>query len=76
MVKQTIRFRLAISAERFLVVYKGHAKTISTTALDGRRIEFPAEKVKQFLTHDGIFGLFEMEVSDKHRFLSIKRLVN
>jgi len=75
MTKQRIIFNLAISADAFLAVYKGHARNISTVALDGRRIEFSAEKVKQFLSRDGIYGRFEMEVSAKHEFLAIKRLV-
>ena len=71
---QYIRFKLAISSDAFLAVYKGHAKSISTIALDGRRVEFPAEKIRQFLSHEGIFGVFEMEVDEESRFISIKRL--
>ncbi len=75
MTKQRIIFNLAISADAFLAVYKGHARNISTVALDGRRIEFSAEKVKQFLSRDGIYGRFEMEISAQHEFLAIKRLI-
>ena len=75
MATQFIRFKLGISTDKFLAVYKGHAKNISTIALDGRRVEFPAEKIRQFLTHDGIYGVFEMEISKDNRFLAIKRLV-
>jgi hypothetical protein len=71
---QRLVFKLAISADMFLAVYKGHAKSISTLSSDGRRVEFSADKVRQFLTHDGIYGVFEMTVSDKHEFLSIKKL--
>jgi hypothetical protein len=71
---QYIRFKLAISSDAFLAVYKGHAKSISTIALDGRRVEFSAEKIRQFLSHEGIFGVFEMEVDEESRFISIKRL--
>jgi len=71
---QYIRFKLAISSDTFLAVYKGHAKNISTIALDGRRVEFSAEKIRQFLSHDGIYGVFEMEIDEENRFISIKRL--
>jgi len=74
MSSQYIRFKLAISSDAFLAVYKGHAKNISTIALDGRRVEFAAEKIRQFLSHEGIFGVFEMEIDEENRFLSIKRL--
>lgn len=72
---QQIKFSLDISSDQFLAVYKGHAKNISTIAMDGRRIEFAAEKIRQYLTHEGIRGVFEMEISQDNRFLSIKRLV-
>ncbi len=74
MSSQYIRFKLAISSDAFLAVYKGHAKNISTIALDGRRVEFAAEKIRQFLSHEGIFGVFEMEIDEESRFISIKRL--
>jgi len=74
MTRQRLIFKLAISAEAYLAVYKGHAKNISTRAADGRRIEFSADKVRKFLTHDGIYGVFEMEITQEQKFLSIKRL--
>ncbi|MBQ0724240.1 MAG: DUF2835 domain-containing protein [Cycloclasticus sp.] len=72
---QSLVFKLAIPAEKYLSVYKGHAKTISTIANDGRRVEFSAEKVRPFLTHDGVYGTFEMHISAEKKFLSIKKLV-
>lgn len=55
-------------------MYKGHAKAISTLSSDGRRVEFAADKVRQFLTHDGIYGVFEMKITAENKFLSIRRL--
>ena len=74
MTSELLVFKLAIPAEKYLSVYKGHAKTISTFSVDGRRVEFAAEKVRQFLTHDGVYGVFEMEISAERKFLAIKRL--
>ena len=74
MTTERIIFKLAISAETYLAVYKGHAKKISTLAVDGRRVEFSADKVRKFLTHEGVFGVFEMEITEEQKFLSIKRL--
>jgi len=42
--------------------------------VDGRRLEFSAEKIKPFLSRDGIYGTFEMEITAEHKFLAIKRL--
>jgi hypothetical protein len=74
MTSELLIFKLAIPAEKYLSVYKGHAKTISTLSIDGRRVEFSAEKVRRFLTHDGVYGVFEMEISTDRKFLGIKRL--
>ena len=74
MTNQRLTFKLAISAEAYLSVYKGHAKKITTLASDGRRVEFSADKVREFLTHDGIYGVFEMEITTEQKFLSIRRL--
>ncbi|MEH6502433.1 MAG: DUF2835 domain-containing protein [Cycloclasticus sp.] len=74
MTSELLIFKLAIPAEKYLSVYKGHAKTISTLSIDGRRVEFSAEKVRRFLTHDGVYGVFEMEISAEQKFLAIKRL--
>ncbi|MFT6625674.1 MAG: F0F1-type ATP synthase epsilon subunit [Cycloclasticus sp.] len=74
MTSELLIFKLAIPAEKYLSVYKGHAKTISTLSIDGRRVEFSAEKVRRFLTHDGVYGVFEMEINTDRKFLGIKRL--
>lgn len=74
MTSELLVFKLAIPAEKYLSVYKGHAKTISTLSIDGRRVEFSAEKVRRFLTRDGVYGVFEMEISAEQKFLAIKRL--
>ena len=74
MTTQRITFTLAISADAFLAVYKGHAKNISTLAVDGRRLEFSAEKVKPFLSRDGVYGTFEMELGEGNKFIAIRRL--
>jgi len=73
---QFIRFQLGISADQFLRVYQGSAKNISTRADDGRLIKFPAQNIKQFLTHEGIYGYFEMELTIEHKFIAIKKLNN
>lgn len=71
---QHIRFRLNLSAEQYLKVYQGIAKNISTLADDGRRITFPAQNIKPFLTHEGIYGHFEMELTMENKFVALKKI--
>jgi hypothetical protein len=42
---------------------------------EGKVIQFPAQHIKSFLTHDGIYGCFEMTFSSEHKFMEIKQLV-
>ncbi len=71
---QIIRFKLSLSADQYLKVYQGVAKNVTARADDGRRIAFPAQNIKQFLTHDGIYGHFEMELTPKNKFIAIKQI--
>lgn len=68
------RFSLNLSYDQFLSVYQGVAKNISVIADDGRRIQFPAGNVQQFLSKDGIRGYFEMELTANHKFIGIKKI--
>ncbi len=71
---RTVRFKLSLSSEEFLCVYQGVAKNIVTRTDDGQVIKFSAQNIKQFLTHDGIYGYFEMAFSSENKFMGIKRL--
>jgi len=74
--KQSFLFSLRLTAEQYLRVYQGTAKRISVIANDGRRIEFPAQNIQKYLTHDGISGKFEMELTSENKFIGIKKLSN
>ena len=67
----TIRFSLYLSSEQYLAYYQGHAKNVSVVSDDGRRIEFPAEHLRPYLTHEGIRGHFEIEFDQQHRFVAL-----
>lgn len=71
---QRVRFDIHIPAEQILAYYKGIARQVSVLAHDGRRVEFPAEKLRPYLEHDGIKGIFELEFDDNHRFVALHRV--
>ncbi len=72
--KQLFRFSLQLTADQYLHVYRGTAKRVSVIANDGRRIEFPAQNIQKFLTHDGISGRFEMELTPENKFVAIRKI--
>ena len=69
----TVHFSLSISSEQYLAHYQGYAHSVSVIGVDGRRIEFPAEHLRPFLTHTGINGRFEIEFDQQHRFVALRR---
>ena len=71
---QSVRFNLSVPSETFLHVYQGVARNITVRADNGQVIQFPVQHIKQFLTHNGIYGYFEMMFSAENKFMSIKRL--
>ena len=70
----SLRFSLQLSSDQYLAYYKGQAKHISVVCDDGRRIEFPAEHLRSYLTHDGIQGYFEIEFDQQYRFSALRKL--
>lgn len=70
----TLRFRLNISAEHYLAYYQGVARQVVATAHDGQRVQFPAERLRPFVTHDGVRGEFALEFDADNRFVALRRI--
>ena len=68
---QRARFDINIPAEQILAYYQGIARQVSVTAYDGRRIEFPADKLRPFVNSSGVRGVFEPEFDEHHRFVAL-----
>ena len=65
-----IRFFLNLSAER----YQGAAKFVSVVSVDGRRLQFPAERLRPFVTRDGVQGEFVLRFDEQNRFAGLERV--
>lgn len=72
---QTLRFSLALSARDFQRFYAGTARQVEVTAHDGRRVRFPAEHLRPFVTHAGVSGEFVITFDAQHRFRSLQRVL-
>ncbi len=68
------RFALKIPGDVYLSYYQGAARTVVVNSFDGRRIQFPANVLQQFVTRDGIQGVFEMEFDKDNKFVNIRRV--
>jgi ferritin len=71
---QKMHFSLMISAEQYQSYYRGSAKFVRVQAEDGRTLKFPADRLQQFVTHEGIKGRFEIVFDKQHKLVSLKRI--
>ena len=69
-----IRFFLSLSAESYVRHYQGTARAVSVVGVDGRRLEFPAEHLRRFVTHDGVYGEFLLTFDANNKFVSLERV--
>ena len=70
---RTIIVRLNIDSEELLKLYRGSARHVSATSLDGQSIRFPAEALKPFVTHHGVQGQFALRVDARNKLLDLHR---
>lgn len=67
-------FILHLSAEEYLQYYEGMANSIQVRSRCGKTIQFPAEKMRNFVLKDGVHGTFIIQLDNKNKFLSVRRL--
>lgn len=71
---QTVYFRLSLTAEQIRSHYEGVARQVVVRASDGRRVQFPAQWLRRFVTMDGVHGLFEMRFGDDRKLIDFRRV--
>ena len=68
----SIRFRLAIPAEEYLAYYQGSAHEVVVRSDDNKVVRFPASAIRKFVTHDGVFGSFEITFDENNKLIAIQ----
>lgn len=64
---------VTISADEFLRHYRG-TRDIRARAITGQWVRFPAMRLRAFVTHSGVNGLFRLRFDDGGKFVDITRL--
>jgi hypothetical protein len=72
--QQQFRFSIHISQQEFLRHYQGTANTVQVLSECGRRLRFPASRLRPFLTHTGISGRFLLTVDGNNRFRELQKI--
>jgi len=71
---RTFRFNLNILKQEYLSYYAGSARWVVARAFEGETVRFPASFLREFVSEDGVMGLFEMVVDEGDKLVSLKRL--
>jgi len=69
-----VRFALNITQDVLLSYYEGTARSVVVKSLDGRSIQFPANVLRQFVTVEGVQGIFEIEFDADNKFVGLRRV--
>jgi len=64
---------LEIDAEAYQRMYAGQARNVLARDSQGHSIQFPAAALRRFVTHDGVQGVFLIEVDADNRLVEIRR---
>ena len=70
----SVVINLSICADEFARLYSGTVKNVSCIASDGRRILFPGDILKPFVTSSGVAGQFEIDFDAQMRFVKIEKI--
>ncbi len=65
---------LKIHSEEFQRLYQGNVKDVSARSIEGLSVRFPANILRPYVTHAGIFGTFAIHFSDDNKFHSIEKI--
>jgi len=71
---QSIKFSIRLSYDKYLSFYQGYAQHVVVTAYDGRKIQFPAEILKPYLTREGINGHFIIHFDNRNKYQSLEKM--
>lgn len=65
---------LAIPADEFVRIYQGSAKVVIARSIEGKQVKFPADILRPYVLHQGIYGQFKIHFDELHKFKSIEKL--
>jgi hypothetical protein len=71
---QQIIVDIRIDKDEWLRIYRGETNLVYAISRDGRSIQFPANILSKYTTHDGIEGSFAITFNDAGKFQSIVKL--
>lgn len=65
---------IVISADEYLKQYSYPTAIVTTQSRDGRRVRFPANILRPYVSHSGIRGIFRICFDSNGKFTAIDKL--
>lgn len=69
-------FRLQIPADEYLRLYQGVASNVTAISDQGLKVKFPANILRPYVTHRGIYGVFAIHFDENKKFQRIDRIAD
>ncbi|MGV6806383.1 MAG: DUF2835 domain-containing protein [bacterium] len=73
MANSTFILTLKIGAEEYQKLYAGQVRDVVARANNGQTVRFPASVLRPFVSHQGVYGTFELEVDGNLKLAGIRR---
>ena len=66
--------RIKLSKEQVMDHYRGVIREVVTLDGKGRSVQFPAMILRQFVTEEGVRGVFEITFDDRNKLIAMRRV--
>ncbi len=70
-----VRVAISIPAERFQALYSGRVRHIQAVAEGGLIVQFPGSALQRYVSHDGVFGTFDLYFSEENMLTAVRRVM-
>lgn len=70
----SLHLELSIGPDELMAYYRGVAKTVHATSLDGRTVNFPVSALQRHIMTDGVRGRFRLDFDDNYKFVRLERI--
>lgn len=71
---QDIIVDIRISKQEWLRMYRGETNLVRAVSRDGRSVQFPANILTPFTSHDGVYGSFRIRFDAQGKFQAIEQV--
>ncbi|MCF2858600.1 DUF2835 domain-containing protein [Pseudoalteromonas sp. SMS1] len=71
---QEYYFYLRLTHEQCLAYYEGSVEYIQIVEDAGKRIRFPAQHIRRFVSAIGVSGRFRLQLDENNRFIALEKV--